>query len=208
MAFRLSRILISRPNSSTIASAFLRSYSAQSFHLAAVKTISELEVPRTASTFPAFSFPCARYSSTLPANSAVVDAAIKNDVKNEENKAESHSSATASGPKLPSDEDLQKLKEKGLVYSRYWGIAPAKLYREDGSPWPWNCFMPWETYSPDVSIDLKKHHVPSTFLDKFAYWTVKLLRLPTDIFFQRFSTPGKVLRKPLSAWHRPGIVRF
>jgi len=43
---------------------------------------------------------------------------------------------------------------------------------------------PWETYQADMSIDLKKHHAPTTFLDKFAYWTVKSLRWPTDIFFQ------------------------
>jgi hypothetical protein len=43
---------------------------------------------------------------------------------------------------------------------------------------------PWETYSADLSIDLKKHHVPATFMDKMAYWTVKALRLPTDLFFQ------------------------
>lgn len=35
-----------------------------------------------------------------------------------------------------------------------------------------------------MSIDLTKHHAPVTFLDKFAYWTVKVLRYPTDIFFQ------------------------
>ena len=45
-------------------------------------------------------------------------------------------------------------------------------------------WQPWETYTPDMSIDLKKHHVPTTFLDKFAYWTVKALRFPTDVFFQ------------------------
>lgn len=43
---------------------------------------------------------------------------------------------------------------------------------------------PWETYKADLSIDLKKHHAPVTFLDKLAYWSVKALRLPTDIFFQ------------------------
>lgn len=44
--------------------------------------------------------------------------------------------------------------------------------------------QPWETYRADLSIDLEKHHVPKTFSDKFAYRTVKLLRVPTDIFFQ------------------------
>nr|AUB29348.1 mitochondrial alternative oxidase 1a [Olea europaea] len=72
---------------------------------------------------------------------------------------------------------------KGIV--SYWGVEPAKITKEDGSEWRWNCFKPWETYKTDLSIDLKKHHAPVTFLDKVAYWTVKSLRFPTDIFFQR-----------------------
>uniref|UniRef100_A0A803LGN0 Ubiquinol oxidase n=1 Tax=Chenopodium quinoa TaxID=63459 RepID=A0A803LGN0_CHEQI len=44
---------------------------------------------------------------------------------------------------------------------------------------------PWETYEADLSIDLSKHHIPKTFLDKVAFRTVKLLRVPTDIFFKR-----------------------
>ncbi|KAL6964137.1 ubiquinol oxidase (non-electrogenic) [Sarracenia purpurea var. burkii] len=43
---------------------------------------------------------------------------------------------------------------------------------------------PWDTYQSNLSIDLGKHHVPKTFLDKVAYRTVKVLRIPTDIFFQ------------------------
>ncbi|KAJ0769029.1 putative ubiquinol oxidase (non-electrogenic) [Helianthus annuus] len=73
-------------------------------------------------------------------------------------------------------------KEKEVV--SYWGVQPSKVTKEDGTEWKWNCFRPWETYQANMSIDLKKHHVPKTFLDKFAYWTVKSLRLPTDIFFQ------------------------
>ncbi|XP_059276592.1 ubiquinol oxidase 2, mitochondrial-like [Lycium ferocissimum] len=72
---------------------------------------------------------------------------------------------------------------KGVV--SYWGIQPPKVTKEDGTPWRWNCFMPWETYKADLSIDLKKHHAPVTLLDKVAYWTVKALRVPTDLFFQR-----------------------
>ena len=45
---------------------------------------------------------------------------------------------------------------------------------------------PWETYKADLTIDLGKHHAPVTFLDKMAYWTVKSLRYPTDLFFQVF----------------------
>ncbi|XP_057976565.1 ubiquinol oxidase, mitochondrial-like [Malania oleifera] len=80
----------------------------------------------------------------------------------------------------------EKKNEDGQVMlSSYWGISRPKLTREDGTEWPWNCFMPWETYRADLSVDLSKHHVPKTFLDKVAYRTVKILRIPTDIFFQR-----------------------
>ncbi|KAL8209923.1 hypothetical protein R6Q57_006655 [Mikania cordata] len=75
--------------------------------------------------------------------------------------------------------------QRGKEVASYWGVPPSRLTKEDGSEWKWKCFRPWETYQADLSIDLKKHHVPKTFLDKFAYWTVKSLRLPTDIFFQR-----------------------
>ncbi|KAF5743937.1 ubiquinol oxidase mitochondrial [Tripterygium wilfordii] len=78
----------------------------------------------------------------------------------------------------------QKRKEAGVVFSSYWGILRPKVTREDGTEWPWNCFMPWETYRADTSIDLGRHHVPKTFLDKFAYRTVKILRITTDMFFQ------------------------
>ncbi|KAG6418876.1 hypothetical protein SASPL_121082 [Salvia splendens] len=72
---------------------------------------------------------------------------------------------------------------KGII--SYWGVERPKITKEDGSEWRWSCFMPWETYNADLKIDLEKHHAPVTFLDKVAYWTVKALRFPTDIFFQR-----------------------
>ncbi|XP_008785032.2 ubiquinol oxidase 2, mitochondrial-like [Phoenix dactylifera] len=74
-------------------------------------------------------------------------------------------------------------KEKAVV--SYWGMAPAKLFKEDGTEWKWSCFKPWDSYSSNLSIDLMKHHVPITWGDKLARWTVKTLRIPTDIFFQR-----------------------
>ncbi|XP_010461512.1 PREDICTED: ubiquinol oxidase 2, mitochondrial isoform X2 [Camelina sativa] len=69
----------------------------------------------------------------------------------------------------------------------YWGIETAKMKitRRDGSDWPWNSFMPWESSQADLSIDLKKHYVPKNIADKIAYRIVKLLRIPTDLFFQR-----------------------
>lgn len=80
----------------------------------------------------------------------------------------------------------EKKKDGGeVMVSSYWGISRPKVTRDDGTEWPWNCFMPWETYQSDLSVDLSKHHVPKTFLDKFAFRTVKILRIPTDIFFQR-----------------------
>lgn len=44
--------------------------------------------------------------------------------------------------------------------------------------------QPWESYKPDISIDVKKHHKPETTMDKFAYWTVQVLKYPTYLFFQ------------------------
>ncbi|KAK9667723.1 hypothetical protein RND81_13G007000 [Saponaria officinalis] len=73
--------------------------------------------------------------------------------------------------------------EKGAV--SYWGVPQKKITKEDGTEWKWSCFMPWETYQADLSIDLGKHHQPKNLLDKLAYWTVKSLRFPTDVFFQR-----------------------
>ncbi|KAH0783346.1 hypothetical protein KY290_002944 [Solanum tuberosum] len=85
-----------------------------------------------------------------------------------------------------SGDSVEKMEgEDDVALSSYWGVSRPKITKEDGSVWPWNCFMPWETYQADLSIDLSKHHVPKTFLDKVAYWTVKLLRIPTDLFFKK-----------------------
>ncbi|KAL3651640.1 inducible alternative oxidase 2 [Castilleja foliolosa] len=95
--------------------------------------------------------------------------------------------------------------EKGdMVVSSYWGISKPKIIREDGTEWPWNCFMPWETYRADLSIDIGKHHVPKTFIDKVAYHTVKLLRFPTDVFFQRRYGCRAVMLETVAAV--PGMV--
>ncbi|CAA0814319.1 Ubiquinol oxidase 1a- mitochondrial [Striga hermonthica] len=75
--------------------------------------------------------------------------------------------------------------DRQKAIASYWGVEPPKVTKEDGSEWRWNSFRPWETYKADLSIDLEKHHAPATFLDKMAYWTVKALRFPTDVFFQR-----------------------
>ncbi|XVF66554.1 hypothetical protein PTKIN_Ptkin10aG0046100 [Pterospermum kingtungense] len=64
------------------------------------------------------------------------------------------------------------------------GLKPTKVTKEDGIEWKWTCFRPWEAYKADLSIDLKKHHAPLTLMDKMAYFTVKVLRWPTDLFFQ------------------------
>ncbi|XP_065849023.1 ubiquinol oxidase, mitochondrial-like [Euphorbia lathyris] len=90
------------------------------------------------------------------------------------------------------------------VVPSYWGIDRPKLKRDDGSEWPWNCFMPWDSYKSNTSIDLTKHHKPTTFLDKFAYWTVKSLRVPTDIFFQRRYGCRAVMLETVAAV--PGMV--
>ncbi|KAG6436328.1 hypothetical protein SASPL_101224 [Salvia splendens] len=94
---------------------------------------------------------------------------------------------TSSPPSSVENTELpaEKAEKGSVVVSSYWGISRPKITREDGTEWPWNCFMPWETYAADLSIDLHKHHVPRTFIDKVAFRTVKLLRIPTDMFFKR-----------------------
>jgi len=69
--------------------------------------------------------------------------------------------------------------------SNYWGVAPKVHLKEDGTPWNWHCFSPHEAYAPDVTIDLTKHHKPENWTDSIAFWTVKSLRLPTDLFFRK-----------------------
>ncbi|KAI3712363.1 hypothetical protein L1987_70917 [Smallanthus sonchifolius] len=85
------------------------------------------------------------------------------------------SSAAEPAAKAPSvkQADAGTAKKEGgdqVAVSSYWGISRSK---------------PWDTYESNLSIDLSKHHVPKNFVDKFAFRTVKLLRIPTDIFFQR-----------------------
>ncbi|KAJ0989883.1 hypothetical protein J5N97_008239 [Dioscorea zingiberensis] len=85
--------------------------------------------------------------------------------------------ATAAGS------DGSRKDDKG--FASYWGVSTPKITKPDGTEWKWACFKPGDTYSSDLSIDLKKHHVPTTWGDKLAQWTVKALRLPTDLFFKK-----------------------
>ncbi|XP_042004743.1 ubiquinol oxidase 2, mitochondrial-like [Salvia splendens] len=88
--------------------------------------------------------------------------------------------------------------------SSYWGVAPPQVRKDDGSPWRWNCFRPWETYTADTSIDVKKHHEAKTVMDKFAYGTVQALKYPTRLFFQRRHICHAMLLETVAAV--PGMV--
>ncbi|KAG8382054.1 hypothetical protein BUALT_Bualt05G0036600 [Buddleja alternifolia] len=107
-------------------------------------------------------------------------------------------------PKLDSNDE--KVDDQGgtAIVSSYWGVAPPKISKEDGSPWRWNCFRPWETYKADTSIDVKKHHKADNFMDKFAYWTVQVLKYPTYLFFQRRHMCHAMLLETVAAV--PGMV--
>ncbi|KAH7844946.1 hypothetical protein Vadar_033551 [Vaccinium darrowii] len=114
---------------------------------------------------------------------------------NEEKKAEQPPTAAAGKTGGGGD-------EKAIV--SYWGVAPPQFTKEDGSPWRWNCFRPWESYKPDLSIDVKKHHEPTNFMDKFAFWTVQALKYPTYMFFQRRHMCHAMLLETVAAV--PGMV--
>ncbi|KAL6652101.1 hypothetical protein ACP70R_011026 [Stipagrostis hirtigluma subsp. patula] len=86
----------------------------------------------------------------------------------------------------------------------YWGIDPPKLVKEDGTEWRWPCFRPWDTYTSDTSIDVKKHHEPRALPDRAAYLLVKSLRVPMDLFFQRRHASHALLLETVAAV--PGMV--
>ncbi|KAL7150552.1 hypothetical protein ABFS83_05G120200 [Erythranthe nasuta] len=112
---------------------------------------------------------------------------------------------TVQPPKVEySGEDDHQGGGKTVAISSYWGVAPPKISKEDGSPWRWNSFRPWETYTADTSIDVKKHHKADTFMDKFAYWTVQTLKYPTYLFFQRRHICHAMLLETVAAV--PGMV--
>ncbi|CAN6551975.1 unnamed protein product [Malus baccata var. baccata] len=93
--------------------------------------------------------------------------------------------ATSLAEKEQKEEKESTNGNNSVDVSSYWGIQGPKIRREDGTEWPWNCFKPWETYEADLSIDLSKHHVPKTFLDRVAFRTVKSLRVLSDLYFQQ-----------------------
>ncbi|KAF7803720.1 alternative oxidase 3, mitochondrial [Senna tora] len=103
-----------------------------------------------------------------------------------------------------SGEKDQKEENGNAVVSSYWGITRQKIKREDGTEWPWNCFMPWETYRADVSIDVTKHHVPKSFSDKAAFKLVKFLRALSDLYFkERYGCHAMMLETIAAV---PGMV--
>ncbi|XP_066345793.1 ubiquinol oxidase 1b, mitochondrial-like [Miscanthus floridulus] len=89
-------------------------------------------------------------------------------------------------------------QDKKAIVS-YWGIQPPKLVKEDGTEWRWFCFRPWDTYRADTSIDMKKHHEPKALPDKLAYWLVKSLVVPKQLFFQRRHASHALLLETVAA---------
>ena len=61
-------------------------------------------------------------------------------------------------------------------------------------------FQPGDVYKADMEIDLKKHWKFENFGDRFAFYLVKSLRLPTDIFFRVLQYPPSLFSNSRSAW--------
>lgn len=51
-------------------------------------------------------------------------------------------------------EKVKEKEEKGIVVSSYWGISRPKITKEDGSAWPWNCFMVTVTITITILISV------------------------------------------------------
>uniref|UniRef100_A0A0E0KUQ7 Ubiquinol oxidase (non-electrogenic) n=1 Tax=Oryza punctata TaxID=4537 RepID=A0A0E0KUQ7_ORYPU len=140
-------------------------------------TLLRLLGPRLFAAEPVYSGLAASASGVMPAAARIFPARMAStsagtDVK--EGAAEpAPAAAAATDP-----------QNKKAVVS-YWGIQPPKLVKEDGTEWKWLSFRPWDTYTSDTSIDVTKHHEPKGLPDKLAYWTVRSLAVPRDLFFQR-----------------------
>ena len=39
------------------------------------------------------------------------------------------------------EEEKKNSDSNSVVVSSYWGISRPKITKEDGTEWPWNCFM-------------------------------------------------------------------
>ncbi|XP_044325895.1 ubiquinol oxidase 1b, mitochondrial [Triticum aestivum] len=114
-------------------------------------------------------------------------------------------STEAAGPRAKQEEATEKPQgattpeqNKKAVVS-YWGIEPRKLVKDDGTEWPWFSFRPWDTYRPDTSIDVAKHHEPRAVADKVAYLIVRTLRKGSDLFFQRRHASHALLLETVAA---------
>ncbi|KAG9133408.1 hypothetical protein Leryth_013225 [Lithospermum erythrorhizon] len=152
----------------------LRSFSTSSIARSLVhgSTTTTVTTPAAVAMWMKFPVSGSRTASTL---------ALGDKPQEEEKREENVGDVKNGGPSIGGGGDGKNSK----AVASYWGVEPPKLVKEDGTEWKWSCFRPWEAYKADTSIDLKKHHVPETFLDKLAYYTVKSLRWPTDVFFQR-----------------------
>ncbi|XP_066347898.1 ubiquinol oxidase 1b, mitochondrial-like [Miscanthus floridulus] len=111
--------------------------------------------------------------------------------------------AAAEAAKEKPEAPVPEGQDKKAVVS-YWGIQPRKLVKEDSTERRWFCFRPWDTYRADTSIDMKKHHEPKALPDKLAYWLVKSLIMPKQLFFQRRHSSHALLLETVAAV--PGMV--
>ncbi|GBG77713.1 hypothetical protein CBR_g24160 [Chara braunii] len=107
--------------------------------------------------------------------------------------------ATDTKREIAAVEDAHRVSE--------WAVQPTKLRRADGTPWPWRCFSPKDAvrYDSDLPVsELTRHHPPQNFGDKLAYYVVKSLRVPTDLFFRKKYGCRAVMLETVAAV--PGMV--
>ncbi|CAM6096866.1 unnamed protein product [Calypogeia fissa] len=50
---------------------------------------------------------------------------------------------------------------------------------------PWKSFRPSDTYSPNLSVDLHKHHKPKRWDEKFVLHLVQIIKIPTVFYSTR-----------------------
>lgn len=90
-------------------------------------------------------------------------------------------------PKAPEKEEEKKKPSEGgeaalneekhalPAVSSYWGISKRKILREDGTEWPWNCFM--------VSYTHVNLHMPMCFINTASNFNRIFTLVVFDFYF-------------------------
>ncbi|KAI7745432.1 hypothetical protein M8C21_015020, partial [Ambrosia artemisiifolia] len=95
----------------------------------------------------------------------------------------------AKAPAVKQAEEGEKKKEGGGEVASYWGISRSKITREDGTEWPWNCFMQsggWIKALLEEAENERMHLMTMVELVKPKWYERLLVLTVQGVFFNAF----------------------